>query len=320
MKRVLVATYLLLAASAAGAQAPRGASFEFVALGDMPYSLPADYPRYEALIEAINARAPAFSIHVGDTKSGSSPCSNEVIDTARGYFDKFAGAVFYTPGDNEWTDCHRAAAGRFDPLERLEHVRRTHFTTAASLGAKPMVAVRQSDSPGFAKFVENMRWSHEGVVFATIHIVGSNNGFERSPEQVAEYFERNRANLAWIAEAFAEAGRTDAPALVFAFQADLEYGRAHELSSGYRDSLAAFTDGAIRFGKPVLLIQGDSHVLVIDRPLKTRDRRTLETVTRLQVMGASEVHAVRVTVDPADPAVFGFKPLMVVKNLRKPAG
>ena len=36
---------------------------------------------------------------------------------------------------------------------------------------------------------------------------------------------------------------------------------------------------------------------------------TLKNVTRLQVMGESDVGAVEVTVDPATPGVFGFRPV-----------
>ncbi|OZA15091.1 MAG: hypothetical protein B7Y05_05375 [Polynucleobacter sp. 24-46-87] len=43
-----------------------GQSFTFIALGDMPYSIPADYERYEKLINAINKAKPSFSIFVGD--------------------------------------------------------------------------------------------------------------------------------------------------------------------------------------------------------------------------------------------------------------
>ncbi len=35
-------------------------------------------------------------------------------------------------------------------------------------------------------------------------------------------------------------------------------------------------------------------------------------------MGEGEIHAVRIMVDPADPAVFGFRPLIVPENLPKP--
>ena len=31
--------------------------------------------------------------------------------------------MIYVPGDNEWTDCHRANNGGYDPLERLAFLR-----------------------------------------------------------------------------------------------------------------------------------------------------------------------------------------------------
>ena len=34
-------------------------------------------------------------------------------------FNNFEAPFIYTPGDNEWTDCHRENNGSFDPIERL---------------------------------------------------------------------------------------------------------------------------------------------------------------------------------------------------------
>jgi hypothetical protein len=316
MRRLLAALVVAALASPAAGQ-----PFTFVAFGDMPYNLPADYPRYERLIDAINALNPSFSIHVGDTKSGSTACSDEIIRKAYDYFARFRAAVIYTPGDNEWTDCHRAAAGRFDPLERLEFVRRLHFPDNRSLGQVPITVTRQADVMSeHARFVENARWTHNRVLFATVHIVGSNNNFEPRAGAPDEYMARNRANLAWIAAAFEEAARSDAPALVIAFQANMweEREARPDRSSGFADSLRALTEGAVRFGKPVLLIHGDSHVFVFDRPLLDRDKRTIETAFRLQVMGAREVGAVRISVDPANDNAFAVQPINVRENLLPP--
>jgi hypothetical protein len=320
--RLAAAALLAALAAPAAAQPSQGAPpFSFVAFGDMPYTLPADYPRFERLIDAINALSPSFSIHVGDTKSGSTPCSDEIIRRAHDYFARFRAAVVYTPGDNEWTDCHRAAAGRMDPLERLAFVRRLHFPDARSLGQAPITVTRQADvAPEFAKFVENARWTHNGVVFATAHIVGSNNNFEPRPGAPEEFMERDRANVAWIGAAFEEATRTSAAALVIAFQANMweEREPRPDLSSGFANSIRALTEGAVRFGRPVLLIHGDSHVLLLDRPLVDRDRRTIETAMRLMVMGAREVGAVRITVDPASDNPFSIQPINIPANLIAP--
>lgn len=304
MRRVFLAAALLGSAQAA--------PFTFVALGDMPYTLPADYARFEALIGTVNARQPAFSLHIGDIKSSSTPCSDEHMQKVLGEFGMFSGPLVYTPGDNEWTDCHRERAGKFDPLERLTKLREVFFRGNQSFGQKPMLLTRQPN------LIENARWAREGVVFATLHVVGSNNGLERTSASAAEHFTRNAANLEWIRATFAEAKRTKAPAVVLAFQADPWYGApVLPTETGLRDTLTTLAAESKAYGKPVLLVHGDSHVLVIDRPLTEagavtglgQTSPTLKNVTRLQVMGADDVGAVEVTVDPADPAVFSFKPL-----------
>jgi hypothetical protein len=38
-----------------------------------------------------------------------------------------------TPGDNEWTDCHKRKVNPFDPLERLAKVRDVFFPNDQSL-------------------------------------------------------------------------------------------------------------------------------------------------------------------------------------------
>jgi len=319
MNRALLgaASGLCLVAGAASAE-----TFTFAAIGDMPYTLPADYPRFERLIEAIGKQAPSFTIHIGDTKSGSTPCSDENLTKVRDYFATFEQPVVYTPGDNEWTDCHRKAAGSMDPLERLAKVRELHFARPGSLGRNPMPLERQAEHKAI---VENQRWAHAGVVFATIHVVGSNNGFERTKASVDEWFARDAANVAWIDDSFKKAAASDAPAVVVAFQADPSWGRKmadRGGEDGFRNVVAALSRNAEAFRKPVLLIQGDAHTLIIDQPLLAADDKTpLENVYRLQVMGASLVHGVSVLVDTSSAGVFGFVPLVVRQNLKTaPAG
>src|SRR6185295_14184036 len=75
--------------------------FTFVALGDTAYNPPADYPKYEALIDKINAAKPAFAIHVGDTW-GIQDCREPQQLKVLEFFQRYKSAVVYTPGDNEW--------------------------------------------------------------------------------------------------------------------------------------------------------------------------------------------------------------------------
>src|SRR6266446_1869143 len=153
--------------------------FDFVAVGDMPYG-PREkaWPPYEHLISQINRQKPAFTFHVGDFKSGGSPCTDEEFEAQLGFFSRFDSALVYTPGDNEWTDCHRAAQS-FEPRERLAKLRQMFYAQPMSLGKQPFAVLRQSDAmQGFETYRENLRFERAGILFVTLHIVGSNNNFE----------------------------------------------------------------------------------------------------------------------------------------------
>ena len=294
--------------------------FRFVALGDMPYSIPDDYPRYERLISAINKINPSFSIFIGDTKSGSTPCSNEYNQRVKSYFNQFTAPLIYSIGDNEWTDCHRPLAGSYDPIERLDNLRSTFFNTNRSFGKKQIELNRQADNDSnYAKYVENSYWVKNQFLFVNLHIPGSNNNFERNEQAKAEYYERNQANLSWMQNVFALASRKSYKGIVFCYQADMFYTPKQftDTDSGYRDTLLMLTKLSEEFKKPVLLIHGDSHRLIIDQPLKkTNQKHILENVIRLELMGAEQVQAVEVSVNPAAEQPFSFNPIILKGNMQ----
>ncbi len=88
-----------------------------------------DWPYQQNLLD--NARlltdsgnadpAVGLVIHLGDIHSGSQPCTGAGIlptlpnanpgwnQAVFNRFQQFRAPVVYTPGDNEWTDCHNAA-------------------------------------------------------------------------------------------------------------------------------------------------------------------------------------------------------------------
>jgi hypothetical protein len=308
---VALAGLSLLPWAAPAQPAPGPAPFTFAAFGDMPYCSPREGPaacagevtRVEALVDAINAARPAFTLYLGDTKGGSEACTDAIVfDRTLAWMGRIEGALVYTPGDNEWTDCWQDRAGRYDPLVLLTRIRERFFAEPRSLGRAPMALTRQSDvDPAQRVFVENARWSHNGVVFLTVHVPGSDNNRPPdsgpSPPGAAQEFPaRNAANLAWIAAGFAEAAAQRAPAVVVALQADLTYrdrcGRGTE--AGHADTRRALVEAAARFGKPVLLLHGDSHFFLHDRPLAG-----VPNLQRLMVPGDKDTRAVLVRVDPA---------------------
>ena len=315
----------LLVASPSGSAESVGGdkAFSFVALGDMPYNLPGDIAKFNRLIATVNAMKPAFTLHMGDIKSGALPCSDEVLKEAYDQLQTFTGALVYTIGDNEWTDCHRDAAGRYNPRERLVRLREIFFADPLkSLGQAPLSIESQSRlMPDFKTYVENARFEKNGVRFLSVHVVGSNNGFEaQDPDAAVEFFARDKANAAWIEAGFAKAKDENAKAVVLFMQAEFDQARFPNGSmprqSGFTRVLDAIEAGAKSFGKPVLVINGDEHFIELT-PLKNSKGTTIPNVLRLMVYGDSDVHAIRVIVDPDSAGVFGFVPMIIPENLKK---
>ncbi len=285
-------------------------SFTFAAIGDVPYG---PHEEFAALVDKINTRSLAFTIHVGDIKSGSTVCSDETFTSVRQLFDRFDRALIYTPGDNEWTDCHRVNNGRYDPLERLEKIRQLFFASNESLGKQRLPLQTQSSQKSFTPFVENRRWSQGKVRFATLHLVGSNNNLQPGLPSSSEFAAREHANIAWLRETFAEATANKDDAVVLAMQADTFFGEPRK-GSGFVRWNAALAQEVAAWGKPVLLIQGDTHQYLIDNPLKDPSGKPLRQLVRVVVPGEREADAVLIDVDTADTVTpFQFKLLRTEK-------
>ena len=293
--------------------------FDLIALGDMPYGPDMLVGNaYRHLIDLVNQTGLTLTLHVGDFKDGAAACSDAEFSLQHKHFQRFSQALVYTPGDNDWLDCRRRGE---DPLQRLAALRQRFFTGAQSLGQHPLPVQRQADlMPVFAPFVENLRWWHQGVLFATFHTVGPDNGLEGGSAAVrAASQQRERANAVWISAAFEEAKRGHSPALVLITQAEpLLYSipsRPHwgALRAGYKLSVGAtLVPLAAQAPFPVLLIHGDGHHYTVDRPFRDAAGRTIPTLWRLEVFGAPRMHAVRVRIQPsADPRQppFAFAPL-----------
>jgi hypothetical protein len=304
-------------AAPAAAVAANGAAFEFVALGDMPYGPDAmSGPGYRRLIEQINDERPAFSIHVGDFKDGVTPCTDELFARQHEHFQRFDGPLVFTPGDNDWTDCHRTGE---DPLERLQALRQLFFPldrSDRSLGRRPMAVESQARMmPVFERYRENLRWWHGGVLFTTFHTVGPNNNVDAPSSALrGEYLARESANAAWIRASFRLARERGAKALVFATQADMlrraDSRQPLRLRSGYGTSIAgALLPLTMASGLPVLLVHGDSHHFIADQPFVDRTGATIANLWRLEVFGDPRTHAVKVRVEPGAAEPFSFTPI-----------
>ena len=303
----------VLAAFLGGCWSPEppaaGGSFRFAVFGDGPYH-PIEVGRAERVLDAVSARPEAFVIHIGDIMWQR--CTDRAYRERRELIERIGHPIVYTPGDNEWSDC--VDIRREDPLERLASLRSVYFPDPSrSLGANPLALESQARDPEFAEFVEHARWSHGGVVFVTVHVIGGANGGRPFEGRAARHDEaverRTRAAVDWLRESFAAAVEADAAAVVVAMHASLLHppGDPDEIAlAPIHDSLIEL---AQRFVKPVLLVHGDEHQYIVDRPF--RDPRTgapVANLERLMTFGSPAIGWVDVVVDTTLAEPFRFEP------------
>ena len=324
MRRPLTAALLFALASGtalAGNGAPDNAdsanALTIAVFGDAPYGTTptdtAELAATPAFIDAINADPKVdLVVHVGDIHSGKQYCTEAYDRAVSGLWSAFKDPLVYTPGDNEWTDCHKLAEGGGkwnaathqvdfardangalvgyaggDPVANLALVRDVFFPRpGTTLGGRPKQVFSQAQyfdptHPADAQFVENVIWMQSRTLFVVIDLPGGSNNDQdvwygaptMSPRQAEEGATRTAATLRWLDTAFALA-RNDASidAIVVVGQADMwdpEKGAAHQ--AGFEPIVASLAANTLAFGKPVLMLNGDSHEFRSDNPLSAAD-------------------------------------------------
>ena len=323
LSRALGALGFALAVGCTGTGAqPTSAAFSFALIGDTPYGSAAEHRLRTMLREIDDDPSVRFVLHAGDLKGGGEPCTDELLRRRLALMQEVAGALVYTPGDNEWTDCHRAAAGRFHPLERLAALRRLAFADPTrSMGKQPLPLRSQAQENSHREFVENTLFVHERVMFLTVHVVGSRNalapwhGIDTSDsaevawrDGAAAFEERQAANLSWLEAAFGGAQHSGVIAVVVLMHAnprfDLPTGHPHR--AGFEAVIQALRRLSMRFGRPVLLAHGDGHFFRVDRPLASESPPVCNLL-RVQSWGEPLSGWIRVDVDPARAGVFEIR-------------
>jgi hypothetical protein len=279
------------------------APIDLAVFGDTPYGAVqiADMPNFLASLN--NDPSIVGSVHLGDIKDGGSRCDTSYFQFVFDSFNSLKKPFLYTPGDNEWTDCHRFSNGTYAPLERLAVLRSMFYPTPGlTMGQSKRQVLSQSSITGFEPFVENQFWVEAGAAFALFHVVGSNNGLlpwygddpthshqDDPAARVGEVTARNAANLDWLDRTFAAARAYGTATVVLIMQADMWAGGA---SNGFNDTIQRIAQRTLAYGKPVLLIQGDSHVFKVDNPLANGDpghgvTTPVPNLTRLVVQGST---------------------------------
>jgi hypothetical protein len=257
------------------------ASVIFAAYGDIPYmiKLPDGRTDEQVLIEDIapqlreNDDIP-FVIHLGDLGRPQYACDDAWLEKSKKFWeDEIVKPVFYTPGDNDWTDCDRLNLKvRKSELQRLEAIRNILFSQPKNVNSEWRYEQQQT-------LPENETWFYNGVRFVTQHIVSTDNGRTEilidDPKQVNQLVdERDQENKIWLDHAFELAKNSDTSAVVVATQLDpfTPDGSTGDVFNrcvnnpaykGFCEQLQTLTKN---LDKPVLLLHGDTNAYCFDQP------------------------------------------------------
>jgi hypothetical protein len=271
--------------------------------GDSPYLDPSFPPKSEfnatpAFIDTFNADPSVQEVvHVGDIHSGSEPCTVAWDQSIYNLWTAFEKPLIYTPGDNEWSDCTKVKeepGSDFDnvgqyrdmPLIQLAVVRSIFFANPGwTLGQQPMQVISQATAydPAYAtdaQYVENVMWEQSKTVFVTLNLPGgSNNDIDPwyakthplpwNPDQQIEMDQRTGADVRWLKKAFKMAEADNAHSVVIIGQADMwDTTDLASHQTNYEPIVSAMASNSMTYGKPVLYLNGDSHVYRSDNPLQ----------------------------------------------------
>lgn len=233
----------------------------FSVMGDVPYTA-ADDPTLQAQIVAHNLLSPSsFMVHVGDIKSGSTPCDQAVYLKVAGFLHALTVPTFIIPGDNEWNDCAdpdtawgywTGSFGRFESF----------WPTAPAAAHQ---AARD----------ENFAWVERGVLFIGINLVGGR------VHDAAEWAARLADDASWVEAQLALHGASAYAMVLFAHA---------EPTANHAAFMTRYRAAAGAWGKPVLHLMGDGHVWRMDRPWAEQN------ILRVEVQQGGVAQPIQVTV------------------------
>ena len=279
-----------------------------------------------------------LAFHTGDTKSGGSACIalyyNRFVDLA----NSLNVPTLLTMGDNEWTDCHRSG---FNPIERLQYARDRFYNNAATSTSSSIALNRLGGGEPISishfgqysiPYIENQYVIRNGIIFATLHVTGSNNNF-RSGGCVAslnaidkdcvaanaEYAARDHAVVNALRIVFNTAKSQNLKGVMIIIQAHFWGGTTEQcnsmginvdnaessVASGYKYFMKAFMEEVSQYHDigDVVVVHGDAHFFRDCHPTGYNN------VAFVMVPGSADVSWVLATIDSERPLshVFSFQ-------------
>ncbi|WP_226646535.1 hypothetical protein [Microbulbifer variabilis] len=253
-----------------------------------------------------------FVVHVGDYGRPGDTCKwgskrSQAIDFSD-YFRWQNIGFFFTPGDNDWTDCNEerfkdtdVTGYNLDPLNNLKEIREWFFEAAArdvSTSNKDykraQFKIADVSFPlNQSHYPENQMWQYGDMLFVTIHVVGSENG-KQTRDNVSA---RVTSNENWIDKAVDRVkSKNELSGLAIITHVD-PFGDPYKSPWGDKDHKSEFseytrcafsedynwlckklTDSAKKLrnlghtrDKPVLFIHGDTYPHCLDKPFPLQE-------------------------------------------------
>src|SRR5262249_4123540 len=140
--------------------------------------------------------------------------------------------------------------------------------------------------------------------------------------QAKEKRQRTAADIRWLQMAFETARANNDKAVVVATQADMWDPEALPVNGGqgldqYTTFVQALADKTLRSGREVLLLNGDTHRFLVDKPLadpnsatgKIHNTQAVTNLTRIVVQGSTNAPSewLKLTIDGRKPYPFSWE-------------
>jgi hypothetical protein len=281
----------------------------------------------------MNGGGVNFAMHTGDIKSGSTLCDDLYYTRYQDLTNSLNVPSLMTLGDNEWTDCHRANNGNYNPLERLRVLRTRFFGTdgRSILGQGPPIRL---NSYGVNPYIENQFFQYNGVTFTLLHVPGTNNNlYDGSPfalcpstlssvydpnctAATAEYQARDAAANLSLRYLFSVAKLNRSPGIMIVIQADFVFvdtptcnafnittsNVATKVPTGFVNFLTTLMTETANYSGRVVLVHGDSHFYRRCNPFGG-----LSNIETLMVPGSNNFGWVKATINANTSNVFSFE-------------
>lgn len=247
-------------------------SLVFSVMGDVPRS-EAEKVLLQKQIDQHNQLSPAqFVFHVGDIKSGQTPCDEDNYTLVAGYLKQLMVPVFIVPGDNEWNGCANP--------DQAWNYWDQHFMAFDQNWDVPFEVQRQASYPVNNAFVQ------QNVLFIALNLVGG-----RIHDQV-EWDTMLQNAYDWIGQQLQ--GKNISAAVILA-QANPD--------AKHRIFMDQFLPLVKEFERPVLFIHGDGHHWLHDDPWQ------VPNLIRIQVDKGGIADPLQVTISGNMTKTFKFERL-----------